>query len=144
VRGSPTRRCVDGDPEQIVTVVSVERPEDKHVLPLRGRAEDPAWSPDGTQLVIRLNRDLAVVRVAGGPSRALLSPPNTGVVMPADVGEAVRPGWSPGGIRIIYTLATMGEQCSIWVMNPDGSGRTRLTDGRQCDTDAAWQPIPRS
>jgi Tol biopolymer transport system component len=49
--------------------------------------------------------------------------------------------WSPGGLKIAFDARPIGGGGeSIYVMNPDGSGRTSLTDGTTPDSDQTWSP----
>jgi len=48
------------------------------------------------------------------------------------------PAWSPDGKRIAFDSYRDGQQ-RIYVMNPDGTGVTRLTNGR-LDHKPAWSP----
>jgi Tol biopolymer transport system component len=52
-----------------------------------------------------------------------------------DVPQDVYPAWSPDGRKIAWSSA--GE---IWVMNADGSGKTRLTNNSVADWQPAWSP----
>ena len=93
----------------------------------------PAWSPDGA-------------RIAGGSGYASRCPPHGEpctrydklFVANADgsgftiVARGLRPTWSPDG-RIAF------ESRDIYVMNPDGSGVTNLTNGEGGSL-PAWSP----
>lgn len=85
-----------------------------------------SWSPDGTKIVLR--------RVVGG-----INGNNEVFLMDADGSNAVNltnsplydgwPVWSPDGTRIAYASGTgSGHPHRIVVMNPDGSGKTFVTD----------------
>jgi Tol biopolymer transport system component len=49
------------------------------------------------------------------------------------------PVWSPDGQRIAFT-STHDENTDIYVMNPDGSQRSRLTNDPAEDRSPAWSP----
>ena len=56
------------------------------------------------------------------------------------VGELDRaPAWSPDGTRIAFSSERDGNS-DIYVMNPDGSNKVRLTEHAAIDTDPAWSP----
>ncbi len=74
---------------------------------------DPAWSPDGTQIVYVGGQDLYSIHRDGTQVRQL-----------AHVeGHPRSPAWSPdgGSIRFTLDLGEFGTQ-SIWEMTPDGNG----------------------
>ena len=115
----------------------------------QGFEDAPTWSPDGLRIAFRSSSDIMAVDVDGGRARALASPGGTGRVDPngqganklaTGGGSPSTPRWSPDNTKIAYAVHQTGERCSIWVMNSDGSGQTRLTDNRTCDHDPAWQP----
>jgi Tol biopolymer transport system component len=100
------------------------------------RDEGPAWSPDGNRLAfIGTARD--------GPSHVFVMNADGGGLAPlTDLGEASPfvspvPAWSPDGTRIAYSGLLLVRP-GIYVINPDGSGDTRLTSG--ADEGAAWSP----
>ena len=73
------------------------------------------WSPDGSQIVFNGNDRLYVMN-ADGSDQTRLSDLIIGI-----------PAWSPDGTRIAFE-AENGERIDIYVIGPDGTGLTRLTD----------------
>jgi Tol biopolymer transport system component len=50
------------------------------------------------------------------------------------------PSWSPDGTRIVYTSRRNNPNAEIYIMNEDGSNKTRLTDNPAFDRCAFWSP----
>lgn len=95
-----------------------------------GIDRDPAWSPDGSQIVFSGNRSggVNIIRMnADGTGQV----PLTASVAPVDNGE---PAWSPDGTRIAFTRS-QDHRNEIWVMNADGTNQIKLTTNPQLGTD---------
>jgi serine/threonine protein kinase len=98
---------------------------------------NPAWSPDGTQLVfaeedVRDNPQyrfstsaLWTVTVATGEKRKIYA------------GDAVQPQWSPHGDRIVY-WARNAAQRDIWTIRSNGTDPVNLTNDAALDWSPAW------
>jgi len=101
---------------------------------------NPAWSPDGTRIVYEGNHDdysgILEVPVDGGTPMLLFSTP----------GADMQPAWAPDGSR----LAVVSEWFAydfvwdIFLVSPDGSGFSALTDGNIFDgrdyVEPTWSP----
>jgi eukaryotic-like serine/threonine-protein kinase len=107
---------------------------------------DPAFSPDGTQVVYSTedgqnpwSREgqgrLRIVLASGGEPRDL-----------ATDGDAVQPSWSPDGRRIAYWgLGAGSGQRDIRTVAADGSGpAAAVTDDPALDWNPVWSPDGRS
>lgn len=97
-----------------------------------------SWSPDGSRIVFQSLRNGMFYQVysmnADGGNQVNLS--NSG----ASDGQ---PSWSPDGTRIAFTSdRNHAGYASIYVMNADGSGQTRLTwgDAPFRDEQPVWSP----
>lgn len=107
---------------------------------------DFAWSPDGTRIAFVSFRSpddfeewiLWVMR-ADGTDR---QPIAMGTSAAADVSLAPAPIWSPDGQRIAFESwpSSELETGDIWVVNADGTGKTRLTSKPGWDRAPAWSP----
>jgi Tol biopolymer transport system component len=108
---------------------------------------DPAWSPDGTQMVCAVDSNPApsdeesaiyvlnardILQGTGGAKLRLL--PRAGSRLNDN------PAWSPKGSQIAFSAEVDGHQ-SIYVVNADGANLRRLTQTKDYDEYApAWSP----
>jgi len=101
---------------------------------------EAAWSPDGSLVAFSAQPTpnpadepytLFVMNSDGGGLRQIVS---------TDVG-AVSAQWSPDGQWIAFTSKRRSDP-QVWLVHPDGSGLTRLTDGSDGSTALApiWSP----
>jgi TolB protein len=93
----------------------------------------PDVSPDGTQIVFSSDRvadawcQIFVMDIGGQDVRRLV----------ADDGDDHAPAWSPDGRRVAFEGGD--DNAVIEVVNADGSGHVRLTEGGE-ESDPAWTP----
>ncbi len=90
----------------------------------------PSFSPDGSDIAFSTGLgDVYVVDVATGTPVQIFS------------GAAFIPAWSPLGDRLAFTHTVLGQK-AIYLMDPDGSNLTQLTDpapGLE-DRTPSWSP----
>ena len=101
------------------------------------RDNDPVWSPDGRRIVFESNWQLWVMHADGSGKRRLT---RKGV-------HNFNPAWSPDGTRIAFERGRKEREVSngaagswglgLYVMNADGSGEQRLTQG---GSQPSWSP----
>jgi dipeptidyl aminopeptidase/acylaminoacyl peptidase len=102
--------------------------------PLHG--EEPAWSPDGTELAF-----LSPPVVDGGPPNNiwLAHPDGTGLRQLTRGRFDGEPSWSPDGSRIAFDSSRTGRS-QLFTIKPDGSALTALSPSRSNDGGPAWSP----
>jgi TolB protein len=92
---------------------------------------DPSWSPDGTLIAYRSERD-------SDPEIWLMNPDGSGKHR---LTRGLSPAWSPDGSMIAYASPGTGDDPygGLSIMNADGSGQHRLphTDGGEYPS---WSP----
>jgi serine/threonine protein kinase/Tol biopolymer transport system component len=102
--------------------------------------QNPAWSPDGTEIVCgtdyildpkrRISESkLWVINVGNGEKRPLITE-----------GDAAQPRWSPNGHRIAYFFRTAAGRRDIWTVPAKGGQPVPLTDDAALDWNPVWSP----
>ncbi len=89
-------------------------------------------SPDGEQIDYVVDRgggiaDLAVMAIAGGPSRTLV----------AGGGIVNSPYWSPDGSKIVFT-SDRGGSMDVWVVDASGGAPRQITNWPSNESAAVW------
>ena len=105
-----------------------------------GEGSGPVWSPDGGRIAYTRvgadGYDIFVMNADGTEQRQLTNA----------AGADLRPAWSPGGARIAFDTERDGDLTEeapvteIYVMNADGSGQQRLTQGGGKNRRPVWSP----
>ena len=116
---------------------------------LQGSADveygNPSWSPDGSRIAYERTElhgfngqtDIWVIDLPGGQQTRLTD----------GFEQEYDPDFSPDGSRIAYVVdpfivseTKLVSNPDIWVMNADGSGKSRLTSDPWADSEPAWSP----
>jgi Tol biopolymer transport system component len=109
----------DGDPE--IYVMNADGTGITRLTNSLGNDVSPAWSPDGTRIAFRSDRD------GGNEEIYVMNADGTSVTRLTNDGNFdEEPAWSPDGKRIAFQSNRAGH-FEIYVMKADGSGVTRLT-----------------
>ncbi|MGQ9778648.1 MAG: TolB family protein [Bacillota bacterium] len=102
------------------------------------RANDPAWSPTGEEIVFVKNEPphyaLYLMRADGSEIRPLWRPEG--------LEQAFTPAWSPKGDRIVFARYRPEEGVRLWTIRPDGTGLAPLHEGAPLgeEIQPAWSP----
>lgn len=95
----------------------------------------PSWSPDQLSIIYSTNDHIWRVGSNGG------TPPTNLTAGIPDSDESYFAQWSPDGTRILFEFLTPGALSNeIYVMNPDGSNPTNLSQTEGYDEGAYWSP----
>jgi Tol biopolymer transport system component len=96
---------------------------------------EPAWSPDGSRIVL-----VRTAQTFGNSGMFTVNPDGTGLTLIRDSG--VQPTWSPDGSRIAFIDfgTASGNNESLYLMNPDGTGVVELVSIPGSMGDPAWAP----
>jgi Tol biopolymer transport system component len=109
------------------------------IPPGYGFDSEPQFSPDGQWIVFTRFRSCKFIphgylQPSAGCLQAIFKvhPDGTGLTRLTGWGpQNSSPDWSPNGTKITFDSGDVGKQGSkgdVWVMNPDGSGKRRLTN----------------
>ena len=114
---------------------------------------NPAWSPDGTRLVIATEgiellphsrarmSELWMVDTRNGARKPLIQPQKGGPDFGHD-SDAVQPSWSPNGKRIAFWgVASLAGQRHIWTIDPNAPEPKRTVVRVTSATALHWNPV---
>ncbi len=145
--GKKLAYCSYGTPsgQWEMIIIDIEKSATKKYI---GHGLFPTWSPIGNRILYQRARERGT-RWFGVWTIQLKEDGDAGqpTELAASANAAViTPDWSPDGKHIVFCTvidpdaddASGPGQADIWIMNADGSGRTRLTEGRFANLQPAW------
>ena len=97
-----------------------------------GANEEPAWSPNGRQILFVSNRT--------GDHHLYVMPASGGANVQLTFGnyDDDQPAWSPDGSRVVFTSGRSGSD-ALWTMSAQGGAAVHLTNNPNVDDVApAW------
>ena len=100
---------------------------------------NPAWSPDGTQVVVAAE---SIVRPEDRflpVSRLWVVDLDTQKVRLLSSDDGVQPSWSPHGHRIAFWASTSGQR-DIWTISAEGGKPVPVTQDQHVDWNPVWSP----
>jgi len=102
---------------------------------------DPAWSPDGTKIAFRTERDGAGIPYSNAEIYVMNADGSNPTRLTNNPYFDAEPSWSPDGTKIAFSTGRDGGIGEIYVMNADGSNPTRLTNNPFAhETAPDWSP----
>ena len=122
----------DGSNLQAVT----EAKPEATALPCEGGAFLGGWSPDGKRLTFYA---ASVTEGVGQVCIVDVDGSNLTVVVAEPPGYHVEPAWSPDGEWIAFRSIREGNH-EIYIVHPDGTSETNLTNHPDMDIEPDWSP----
>jgi len=137
---TPTMRCTFN-----LWLMDTNGTDQRQLTYLEYGAGDQEWSPDGVKIVFSSGFladngyvfGVICVMNADGSNIQMLTPHQ-----PTDTTISCQfPTWSPDGTKIAYS-AWINDTVAIWIMNPDGTGKTKISQriGDTKDYHPSWSP----
>ena len=102
-------------------------------------AAGPAWATQpgsNGSIAFSTTREGNYEIYSMSPAGALNTPAN----LSSHLGHDIHPAWSPDGARIAFASDRDGGANEIYVMQADGTGKTRLTTNAAQDWEPTWSP----
>lgn len=101
---------------------------------------NPAWSPDGQEIVVGEDLIEQPASRSTVPSKLWSVKTATGERRLISAEDAVQPHWSPHGHRIAYWGLRRGGQRDVWTIPAQGGEPVRVTDDDFFNWNPVWSP----
>jgi pimeloyl-ACP methyl ester carboxylesterase len=138
---------VKSSKEAAIFVVNTDGTGLKQLTPYRLDAASPDWSPDGTRIAFNVYWDQHPGKSANVYT---VTPEGTGMTAlthhKGGKTHSFRPSWAPDGSKLVIArFVPKGKRgrLDLYIINPDGSGAKRLTNGKVAfGAQADWGTAP--
>jgi Tol biopolymer transport system component len=130
-----------GSPDAELFVADLDAGTIRQLKSTRNSSFDPRWSPDGTEIAFRSDRDVARPSPAFQDEIYLMRADGTrqiNLTRTRRINDGW-PAWAPDGRRIAYgSELRRGPHTDLYVMNRDGTRRTLVVSSSEPDEGPDW------
>jgi serine/threonine protein kinase len=120
--------------------IFVMRSDGSHVRRVSDAGYNPAWSPDGRQLVYAEESIARPEDRSGRVSRLWTVELATGKRQLLNKEDGVQPNWSPNGQFIAYWAIDLDGDRDLWTVRSTGGPPIRITRDHFLDWNPVWSP----
>jgi Tol biopolymer transport system component/tRNA A-37 threonylcarbamoyl transferase component Bud32 len=120
--------------------IFVMRSDGSGVRRISDAGYNPAWSPDGKQIVYGEESIVRPEDRSGRVSRLWVVEVSSGKKRPLTKDDGVQPHWSPHGQFIAYWAIDLDGDRDLWTVPASGGSPVRITRDHFLDWNPVWSP----